>query len=245
MTQPLLVELDYSQIELRVLASISRDERLIATFLSPEADPHTDTAKVVFGVPQPTSEQRRIAKIVNFSIAYDVQPQGLWAQIESHNPGVWTLAQCAEMIAAHNNEHPGVVQYKTACRLEARKYGYVTGLWGERLYVPEIYSRREYIRAEAERKAINFKIQRGAQTIIRRAMGVIYAYLRAGYLLESYRPVLQIHDSLLFETDPETHKEVTPVVKCLMETATQLESGIPILVAVKAGRSLGEMEEMK
>lgn len=241
---PLFAALDYAAIELRVVADLSGDERLTSTLLSPDGDPHMDTASVVFGIAKPTGDQRRVAKIVNFGIVYDVGPSGLHAQMETATPGVWSLEQCADMIETHAREHPGIVRYKAEKRLEARRHGFVRDPWGFRLHVPEVYAHAEYVRAEGERKAINYPVQRGAQTIIRRAMGAVYAYLRTAGLLGAVRPILQVHDELLFEFDSEEVANAQlPVIQALMEGTTALPSGIPIRVTVKRGFSLGAMEE--
>lgn len=242
--RPLFAALDYSQVELRVVADLSGDERMTATLCDPDGDIHTDTARFVFRTDTPTSDQRRWAKITNFGIVYDVGPPGLHAQMETANPGVWTLEQCAGLIAAHEREYPGIVRYKTEKRLEARRYGFVRDPWGFRLHVPEVYAHAEYVRAEGERKAINYPVQRGAQTIIRRAMGAVHQYLRTAQLLMAVRPILQVHDELLFEFDGEEAANAQlPVIQALMEGTTALPSGIPIRVTVKRGYSLGAMEE--
>lgn len=240
----LFAALDYSQIELRCVADLSGDQRMTATLRDPDGDIHTDTACLVFRTATPTADQRRTAKIVNFGIVYDVGPSGLHAQLETANPGAWQLEQCAGMIATHEQEYPGIVRYKAEKRMEARRLGFVRDPWGFRLHVPEVYAHAEYVRAEGERKAINYPVQRGAQTIIRRAMGAVHRYLRTAGLLSAVRPILQVHDELLFEFDSEEIANAQlPVIQALMEGTTALPSGIPIRVTVKRGFSLGAMEE--
>lgn len=248
MTTPssFFVALDYAQIELRVVADLSRDERLCTTMCDPNGDAHHDTACVVFKVDKPTPDQRRTSKIVNFGIVYDVAKQGLHAQLETATPGTWTLSQAQAMIDTYNAEHPGIVKYKEERRIEARRNGCVRDMFGARLFTPEVYSNRAYVRGEGERKGINFPVQRGAQGIIRRAMVSVGQYLKGAGLLGVVRPILQIHDELLFSVESEeVYSNELPVIVALMEQSTVLPSGIPIRVSVKRGHSLGEMEEIE
>src|SRR6185312_1768213 len=156
---------DYSQIELRVLAHISKDEKMIEAFRA-GADIHTKTAMDVFGVEQEavTSDMRRAAKAVNFGIVYGISDYGL-----SQNLDI-TRKDAAKFIDTYLNSFPGVKQYMDDIVADAKMKGYVTTLMNRRRYLPEITSSNFNLRSFAERTAMNTPIQGSAADIIKQAM---------------------------------------------------------------------------
>ncbi|GGN91954.1 DNA polymerase I [Saccharibacillus kuerlensis] len=217
---------DYSQVELRVLAHISDDERLKDAFLN-DMDIHTKTAMDVFGVTkdQVDSNMRRSAKAVNFGIVYGISDYGL-----SQNLGI-TRKQAAEFIEQYFAVFKGVQQYMHDIVEEAKKDGYVKTLLERRRYLPDIHNRNFAQRSFAERTAMNTPIQGTAADIIKLAMVQVDAVLRERGLKS--RMLLQVHDELVFEV-PEDELEL--MKKLLPET---MEGALKLSVPLKADVSFG------
>ena len=222
----LLLDVDYSQIELRILAHLSEDENLIRVFLEGE-DIHTRTACAMFGVPPElvTSELRRRAKTINFGIIYGMSPFGLAEQL-----GI-SRHEARELIDQYFRQYPGVKAYIERTLEEARRKGYVTTLLGRRRYLPEINSSNRQMREFAERTAINTPVQGTAADLIKVAMVRVWRRLREG----GYRTkmILQVHDELVFEVPREELEEVRDLVVEEMEGALKLK--VPIKVDVGIG----------
>ncbi len=221
-----LLAADYSQIELRILASMSHDPRLMQAFLTGE-DVHRATASAVFGVPPEavTSDQRRIAKVVNFGIIYGIGENRL-----AHETGI-SRAEAGEFIAGYNRTYAGVKLFMDDMRKRAALHGYVSTLLHRRRYIPEIHSTNPGIRTAAERAAINMPIQGTAADAIKLAMIRLDAQLKARF--PGARMVLQVHDELVFDVPVELVSEVSGVVQDLMEHALPLE--VPLEVEMKVG----------
>ena len=216
-----LVDADYSQIELRVLAHIAGDETMIRAFAAGE-DIHAVTASQVFGVPQNevTPVMRRHAKAVNFGIVYGISPFSL-----SEDIGV-SVAEAKEYIETYLSRYHGVRGYMRDVVAQAREAGYVTTLLGRRRYLPELSSPNFNIRSFGERAALNTPIQGTAADIIKKAMVAVYRRLRQETL--EARLILQVHDELIVEC-PETEAEtVQALLRQEMENAFPLD---PPLVA--------------
>ena len=241
MTKFLYFSADYDQVELRVLAHESQDPEFLRIYRAGE-DAHLATAAQMFRINQlvVTSDQRRCAKTVNFGIVYDVHGEGLFVQFDQEMPGLWTLEDCYQFIKRHGEVHPGVLEYKERVKAEGRRKGYVGDLFGRRRYVPEIHSGRKMTRAEGERYAINAPITMGAQSIIRLAMGAIWEWEVQERLLEVVRPILQVHDELLFEVREDLIGMVKEVLPGMMTGVVELR--VPLKVSIKVGRRLGELE---
>lgn len=219
---------DYSQIELRVLAHISKDEKLKEAFLH-DMDIHTKTAMDVFGVEKSEvdSNMRRAAKAVNFGIVYGISDFGL-----SQNLGI-TRKEAAKFIDQYFAIFSGVKQYMTDIVTEAKETGYVLTLLDRRRYVKDIHSSNFNLRSFAERIAMNTPIQGTAADIIKLAMVNMDKVLRERNL-ES-KMLLQVHDELVFEVPPhelELMKELLPAV---MESAMKLD--VPLKADVSFGDS--------
>jgi len=221
-----ILSADYSQIELRVLAHISQDERLIEAFRN-NMDIHTKTAMDVFGVPESEvdANMRRQAKAVNFGIVYGISDYGL-----SQNLGI-TRKQAAAFIEQYFNVFRGVRRYMDEIVKQARKDGYVTTLLNRRRYLPEITASNYNQRSFAERTAMNTPIQGSAADIIKLAMVQIDERLSREKLRS--RMLLQVHDELVFEVPEEELETMRRLVPDIMEHA--LELCVPLKVDVSDG----------
>ena len=223
-----LVDADYSQIELRVLAHISGDPTFIDAFLNKQ-DIHRRTASEIFGVPleQVSPEQRNSAKAVNFGIVYGISDFGL-----SRNLGI-SRKQAQEYIDSYFARYPKIKEYMVRIVETARKQGYVTTLMNRRRYLPELKSRNFNIRAQGERLAMNTPIQGTAADIIKKAMNDVYAELKRRNLRSKL--ILQVHDELIIDTYKPELEEVKDIVVRCMENAMDLR--VPLVVDVGIGTS--------
>lgn len=231
-----LLSADYSQIELRILAHISGDERLLASFANDE-DIHSATAAEVYGVPADgvTSAMRRIAKVVNFGVAYGLSSFGLAERVPELNR---TEAQA--FIKAYFERYPGVQQYIVDIRRFALERGYVQSLTGRRRYLPEIYATNPNVRGAAERMAVNMPVQGLAADIIKIAMIRLQQRLQERRLVS--RMLLQVHDELVLEVAVRELEEIERIVPAIMEGAMVLAA--PLKVDVKVGNTWGELERV-
>lgn len=187
-----LLAIDYSQIELRLMAHFSGDDKLQAAFLAGQ-DIHRATAAEVFGTPleQVTSEQRRAAKAINFGLIYGISAFGL-----ARNLGI-ERSEAGAIIERFFTRYPGVKRFMDSTREQARARGYVETLRGRRLYLPSITSRNAAQRQYAERTAINAPLQGTAADLIKEAMLDVHAFLKAE--APDVRIIMQVHDELVFE----------------------------------------------
>ncbi|OES44163.1 DNA polymerase I [Domibacillus iocasae] len=217
---------DYSQIELRVLAHISRDEKLIDAFKQ-GLDIHTATAMEVFHVEESgvTSNMRRQAKAVNFGIVYGISDYGL-----SQNLGI-TRKDAAQFIDRYLNTYPGVKEYMDTIIREAKEKGYVTTLLNRRRYIPEITSRNFNLRSFGERTAMNTPIQGSAADIIKKAMIDVAERLEKEQLTSKL--LLQVHDELIFDVPKEEIDQMERIVPDVMEHAFELD--VPLKVDYSFG----------
>ncbi len=224
----LIMSADYSQIELRVMAHISQDEGLIDAFRNGE-DIHATTAAKVFGAKTSdvTREMRRRAKEVNFGIMYGIGPFGLSSRLDI------SQAEAKEIIARYFERFPKVNQYIFDTIAQARHDGYVTTLLGRRRYLPEINSRNQTVRQNAERQAINMPIQGTAADMIKLAMIQIRRGIReAGF---KSKMILQVHDELVFEVAKKEVERTKKLVVEKMQCALPLD--VPIEVEVGMGKN--------
>ncbi|NLF80603.1 MAG: DNA polymerase I [Clostridia bacterium] len=234
--EDILLAADYSQIDLRVMAHISRDAKLIEAFRHGE-DIHSRTASEVLGIaPEDlTPEQRRQAKAVNFGIIYGISDYGL-----SRDLGI-SRAEAGDYIARYFQRYPGVAEYQRRIILEARRSGYVATLCGRRRYLPDLLNRNFNLRSLAERMAINTPIQGTSADIIKLAMIEIADYIRRQGLKSQM--ILQVHDELIFNVPPAELPEMSNIVKDKMENALRLD--VPLTVDVKYGHNWYEMEKVR
>ena len=226
-----LLAADYSQIELRILAHMSEEPGLLAAFRAGE-DIHDATARAMYGELEVTTEQRRIAKILNFGVIYGLGAHGVAMQTDL------SRAQGREFIDLYFGKYPGIRDYVDSMKEDARSKGYAQTLSGRRRWLPDLNSRHRFHRAAAERVAINMPIQGTAADIAKIAMINIDREM-AGRRLRS-RMSIQVHDELIFEVAPGEMDEMTGLVTDLMPAAMDL--AVPLNVEVKSGDSWGHME---
>ncbi len=226
-----LLAADYSQIELRILAHMSREPSLLAAFGAGE-DIHNATARAMYGTEEVTSEQRRIAKILNFGVIYGLGAHGVAMQTDL------TRTQGQEFIELYFGKYPGIREYVDSMKEEARRKGYAETLSGRRRKLPDISSRTRFHRAAAERMAVNMPIQGTAADIAKIAMINIDKEMVDRRLRS--RMCIQVHDELIFEVAPGELDEMTGLVIELMPAA--LDLAVPLNVEVKSGDAWGHME---
>ncbi|MGG1453154.1 DNA polymerase I [Bacillus licheniformis] len=224
----LIFAADYSQIELRVLAHISKDKNLIEAFTN-DMDVHTKTAMDVFHVSEEevTPAMRRQAKAVNFGIVYGISDYGL-----SQNLGI-TRKEAAAFIERYFYSFQGVKEYMEETVQEAKQRGYVTTLLSRRRYIPELTSRNFNLRSFAERTAMNTPIQGSAADIIKKAMIDMADKLKEKNL--QAKLLLQVHDELIFEAPEDEIKVLEKLVPEVMEHALELD--VPLKVDCASGPS--------
>ncbi|NHN88584.1 DNA polymerase I [Acetobacter conturbans] len=227
----LLLSADYSQIELRLLASVANVPTLREAFELGQ-DIHARTASEVFGVPLDGMDPltRRRAKAINFGIIYGISGFGLSKQL-----GI-SMGEARAYIDAYFARYPGIRDYMDERKTEAKANGYVVTPLGRRCYVPGITAKNGAQRSYAERQAINAPLQGGAADIIKRAMVRLpHALAEAGL---SATMLLQVHDELLFEVGKDAAKETAALVKKIMENAAQL--AVPLVVETGMGANWAE-----
>jgi DNA polymerase-1 len=228
-----LLAADYSQVELRILAHLSKDPALLEAFHRDE-DIHSATASQVYGVEMGdvTPDMRRLAKVMNFGIIYGLSAHGMAQQTDLD------VHQSAEFIEGYFGKYPGIRDYVEAIKQQARETLYVETLLGRRRYLPEIASSNHNIRQGAERMAINMPVQGTAADIIKIAMIRIHRrMLEQGV---ASRMLLQVHDELIFEVPPEEMEPMRAMVLELMPAAMELD--VPLKVELKVGPTWGDLE---
>ena len=221
-----MVAADYSQIELRIMAHLSKDEGLLNAFATGQ-DVHKATAAEVFGVTveQVSSDQRRSAKAINFGLIYGMSAFGLAKQL-----GI-SRAQSQDYIGRYFTRYPGVQEYMDHTKAIAAEQGYVETIYGRRLYLPDIKASNAIARQAAERTAINAPMQGTAADIIKRAMVSVDAWLASSGL--NARMTMQVHDELIFEVDASQVDKLVVGIKSAMEGAAELL--VPLIVDVGVG----------
>jgi DNA polymerase-1 len=226
-----LVSLDYSQIELRLLAHFAQIDSLRDAFHH-GIDIHSLTASQVFGkdLDHVTPELRRQAKAINFGIIYGMSPFGLSQQL-----GIPT-SQAAAYIKAYEAQYPGIKAYMEQTKEFAKTHGYVQTLSGRKCFVPLIFSKNPAIKAGAERQAINAPLQGSAADIIKKAMIKIPGELKNHHL--DSKMLLQVHDELIFEAPLNQLQETISVAKTIMETVIHLT--VPLVVDAGFGNNWTE-----
>lgn len=223
-----IVSADYSQIELRLMAELSRDPALIEGF-NHGADIHADTASRIFRVPlaEVTPEQRRQAKVANFGIIYGISAFGLAQRMEIPR------SEAKNFIQQYFTHYPAVKAYMDRVVEEARGKGYVETLFGRKRFLPDLASKNPTVRSLAERNAINAPIQGTAADIIKKAMIGVYRALRERGLRS--KMVLQVHDELILDVAAEELEPVMELVKHEMESVCSLS--IPLTAECDYGKN--------
>lgn len=227
-----IVAADYSQIELRIMAHLSKDQGLLNAF-SQGKDIHKATAAEVFSVPldEVTTEQRRSAKAINFGLIYGMSAFGLSKQLNIPRH------EAQKYMDLYFERYPGVLTYMESTRESAKEKGYVSTVYGRRLYLPEINASNGARRKGAERAAINAPMQGTAADIIKKAMLTVDKWLQTLPADEIYM-IMQVHDELVFEIKEQfVEKHMESIVE-LMEHAVSLS--VPLIVEADVGESWDE-----
>ncbi|WP_133128550.1 DNA polymerase I [Legionella nagasakiensis] len=228
----LLLAADYSQIELRIMAHLSKDTNLLRAFAQ-GWDIHAATASEIFAIdlPKVTAEQRRRAKAVNFGLIYGMSAFGLAKQL-----GV-EREDAQSYIDRYFERYPGVLEYMERTRKQAHQHGYVETIFGRRLHLPEINARNMMRQRAAERTAINAPMQGSAADIIKKAMLAIAAWQNKPSSRKA-RMIMQVHDELVFEVQKEVVDEIKITIKQLMEHTVELS--VPLVVSIGIGKNWDE-----
>ncbi|RUO33696.1 DNA polymerase I [Aliidiomarina soli] len=228
-----VVAIDYSQIELRIMAHLSQDKSLLDAFAK-GLDIHSATAAEVFGVPleSVSSEQRRSAKAVNFGLIYGMSAFGLARQL-----GIGRN-DAQHYMDTYFERFPGVQDYMERTRLQAADKGYVETLYGRRLYLPEIKARNIPRKKAAERAAINAPMQGTAADIIKRAMIKVADWLAKQPQQDEVFMTMQVHDELVFEIKEEALDRIVPALCSVMEEAAELD--VPLVAEAGIGDNWDE-----
>ncbi|KPZ06705.1 DNA polymerase I [Pseudomonas tremae] len=226
-----LLAADYSQIELRIMAHLARDEGLLHAFRN-DLDVHRATAAEVFGVELEgvTNDMRRSAKAINFGLIYGMSAFGLAKQI-----GV-DRKQSQAYVDRYFARYPGVLDYMERTRAQAAEQGFVETIFGRRLYLPDINAKNPSLRKGAERMAINAPMQGTAADIIKKAMVAVNGWLEESGL--DARVILQVHDELVLEVREDLVDQISEQIRPHMSGAAEL--AVPLLVEVGVGNNWDE-----
>lgn len=235
-----LVAFDYSQIEIRIAAFLSGDQKLLEIFRKGE-DVHTAVASEVFGVPfdKVDKEMRRRAKVINFGIMYGMGVSALKVNLGTDR------AEAQKFYDDYFSKFSGLASYLDSVKSDTARVGYTETLFGRRRYFDGIKSKLPFIKAMAERMAINAPIQGTEADIIKLAMIKVNDYLVKENLTDKVCLLLQVHDELVFEMPEDLVSKVSPKIKEIMENVVDLEKtkGVVCKVEYKVGDNWGEMEK--
>jgi DNA polymerase-1 len=228
-----LVSVDYSQVELRIIASLAEDEKMIAAFERGE-DIHRRTAAYIYGIePEAvTKEMRDSAKEVNFGVLYGMGAYGLASRKKI------SRERAKEFIEKYFSVYEGVFEYLQSTRVKAQEQGYVETLMGRKRYLPEIYSEMRQLRAQAERMAVNCPIQGTAADIMKKAMIAIDSRLSS--ISADARMIMQVHDELVFEVPEKDSRLLAEKIPEIMQSVANLR--VPLVAEASIGDNWGEME---
>lgn len=245
-----LLSLDYSQIELRIAAIVSRDKNLIEIFKRGD-DIHSAVASSVFGVSinKVDKEMRRRAKVINFGVMYGMGVNALRQQLAMDSEGLpieFKREDAQKFYNDYFDKFSGLANYLEDVKKKVAEIGYTETLFGRRRYFEGIKSKLPFVRASAERMAINAPIQGTGADIVKLAMIGVDKFLTDNGLKDKVQLILQVHDELVFEVANSAVKDVWPKIKNIMERCLGEERslGVPILVDVSCGKNWAEMEKL-
>jgi DNA polymerase-1 len=226
-----LISADYSQIELRIMAHLSKDKNLTHAFNN-NLDIHSATAAEVFGVSleDVTQDQRRSAKAINFGLMYGMSAFGLTRQLDIPR------AEAQKYLDTYFERYTGVKDYIANTKAQAKEDMFVETIMGRRLYLNEINAGNGLRRQAAERAAINAPLQGSAADIIKKAMIDIQEFLEKE--MPKVKVIMQVHDELIFEAPKENAEEVLSTMKAMMEKAVKLD--IPLIADAAIGVNWNE-----
>jgi DNA polymerase-1 len=238
-----LASIDYSQIELRIAAALSGDEKLTRIFQS-GGDVHAAVAAEVFNVPAESvnHEMRRRAKVINFGILYGMGVNALRANLGE----AVSRDEAATYLADYFKNFSGLSRYIERTKSEASRLGYTETLFGRRRYFPGFQSALPNLRAQAERMAVNAPIQGTQADIIKLAMIEADALIEKNGWREKAQLVLQVHDELVYELDEAIAEEAARAIRGVMENVVPAEkcSGVPVVAEVSIGKNWGAMKKL-
>tara|TARA_B100000579_G_scaffold167969_1_gene136709 strand:+ start:57595 stop:60357 length:2763 start_codon:yes stop_codon:yes gene_type:complete len=226
-----MLSVDYSQIELRVLAHLSKEKNLVKAFINGE-DIHNSTAKLMYETNEVSADQRRIAKILNFGVLYGLGPNGVSQQTDL------SREQGKQFIDLYFGKYPGIKEFQKTLVDTSKRTGYSETLLGRRRYLEDINSPNARIRGFAERVAINMPIQGTAAEIIKIAMIKLGQQIRKEKM--NSKMLIQVHDELIFEVAPGELMEIGAMINEIMPNAIKLD--VPVLVDIKTGVSWGSLD---
>ncbi len=236
-----LVSFDYSQMELRIAAFLSNDKKLIEIFKSGE-DIHTAVASEVFGVEPDkiTKEMRAKAKVINFGVMYGMGVLALKQNLKTSKD------EAQEFLDGYFNKFSNLAEYLENVKRETAQKGYTQTFFGRRRYFPEIRSKLPFMKAAAERMAINAPIQGTEADIIKIAMININGYLEKKNLKNDVRLLLQVHDELVFEIKNELVEKISPEIKKMMESVIDPREthGVVCVAGASAGDNWAEQKKV-
>jgi DNA polymerase-1 len=239
-----LAGLDYAQIELRIAAFLSGDKKLIEIFVKNE-DVHTAVASEVFGVPlaEVDREQRRRAKIINFGILYGMGVNALRQNLADGNSDI-SRAEAQQFYNAYFEKFSGLATYLDKVKAETARKGYTETYFGRRRSFEGINSRIPYVKAMAERMAINAPIQGTNADIVKIAMKKVDEYIVDNKLSDDVFLILQVHDELVYEIRESVVKKVLPEIKMIMESVINPKDiyGVVCAVSSSVGDNWGELK---
>jgi DNA polymerase-1 len=249
-----LLSFDYSQVELRIAAFLADDEKLLDIFKKGE-DVHTAVASEIFNVPldKVDKEMRRRAKVINFGIMYGMGVNALRTNLSAGssletkaNPSVATVSreEAQKYLDAYFTKFSGLAKFLERIKIDAEQKGYTETFFGRRRYFEGLRSKIPFIRAMAERMAINAPIQGTEADLIKLAMIKIDEYLKEEKLLDKVKLILQIHDELVYEADETVAEKISPKIEKIMENVIPLKDSKGVVM--KASSMEGEnWKEMK
>jgi DNA polymerase-1 len=236
-----LVAFDYSQAELRVAAFLSGDKKLLDVFTNGD-DIHTVVASEVFGVPKEKvdHEMRRKAKVINFGIMYGMGASALKTNINS------TREEAQKYLEDYFSKFNGLAKYLEHVKIEAKATGYTHTLFGRRRYFEGLKSKVPFIKAMAERMAVNAPIQGTEADFVKLAMVKIDEFISKEKLEDKVKLILQVHDELVYEIENNSVKEVAPKIRHIMESLipTSKTKGVVMKTDISAGDNWKEMEKI-
>lgn len=226
--QSILMAADYSQIELRLMAHLSKDEQLLEAFRN-EADIHTATAAKIYNIKpeEVNADMRRKAKTANFGIIYGISPFGLAQRLNIPR------GEAKELIEGYFSSYPAVKKYMDQAIIKSKENGYVETIFGRRRYLKDIFSNNSVVRGYAERNAINAPIQGSAADIIKMAMNEIETFMYNQELRSKL--VMQVHDELVFDVWKDEQDILKKQVKDIMEHIVKLD--VPLIVDIGLGNN--------
>jgi DNA polymerase-1 len=231
-----LLSVDYSQVELRIVAHMAQDKAMIAAFKAGQ-DIHATTAAAIYGVDisEVTKEQRRHAKAINFGLIYGMSAFGLTRTTDL------TLAESEDFVAEYFKQFPGVKRYLDGIRKQAAEQGYVETLLGRRRYFPGLVNpSNQQVRMREEREAINAPIQGTAADIMKIAMLRVPAALKQAGI--PAKILLQVHDELVLETPQRFLRKTATIVQDVMESTYELD--VPLKTDARSGPNWGELQPL-